>query len=100
MPRTPPARRCTTGRSQDASRGQIAAKRGNLDEADGHFASALEEAKLSRLPMLELLAVRDWKRHVLEPNGRECRSAEAAIDGACAKMNRTREELASVLAAD
>ena len=77
--------------------GQIAAKRGNLDEADGHFASALEEAKLSRLPMLELLAAQDWKRHVLEPNGRECRSAEAAIDGACAKMNRTREELTSVL---
>ena len=50
--------------------GQFAAKRGDIDEADGHFASALEEAKLSRLPMLEVLAARDWKRHVLEPRSK------------------------------
>merc|ERR1711988_1642895 len=47
--------------------GQIAAKQGQLDAADGHFADAMEEAKLSRLPMLELLAARDWKKHALEP---------------------------------
>ena len=55
---------------------KVAAKRGNRDEADGHFASALEEANLSRLPMLELLAARDWKKHLLEPNGRDCSKAE------------------------
>ena len=38
--------------------GQVAAKRGDLDAADGHFADALAEAKLSRLPMLEVLAAR------------------------------------------
>ena len=60
--------------------GQVAAKRGDLDEADGHFANAIEEAKLSRLPMLEVLAARDWKEYLLEPNGRDCSAAEAAID--------------------
>ena len=73
--------------------GQVAAKRGDLDEADGHFANALEEAKLSRLPMLEVLAARDWKEYLLEPNGRDCGGAEAVIDGACAKMKKTREQL-------
>ena len=77
--------------------GQIAAKRGNMDEADGHFANALEEAKLSRLPMLEVLAARDWKKHLLEPNGRDASEAEEAIDAACEKMNKARGELASVL---
>ena len=77
--------------------GQIAAKRGNFEEADGHFGKALEEAKLSRLPMVELLAARDWKRHVLAPQGRDASGAEAVIDGACAKMKKTREQLGSVL---
>ena len=77
--------------------GQVAAKRGELEAADGHFADALAEAKLSRLPMLEVLAARDWKRHLLAPKGRDCGAAEAAIDGACAKMKKTREQLARVL---
>ena len=79
--------------------GQIAAKRGNLEEADGHFTNALKEAKVSRLPMLEVLAARDWKRHLLEPEGRECGAAEAVIDGACTEMKKTREQLAPVLSA-
>ena len=77
--------------------GQVAAKRGNFEEADGHFATTLAEAKLSRLPMLELLAARDWKRHVLEPNGWDVSAAEAVIDAACKKMKKTRGNLASVL---
>ena len=80
--------------------GQIAAKRGDLDDAESHFANALREAKLSRLPMLEVLAARDWKRHLLAPQGRECGAAEAAIDGARLKMKKTREELAPLLEAD
>ena len=47
--------------------------------------------------MLEVLAARDWKRHLLEPNGRDASGAEAAIDEACSKMKKTREQLASVL---
>ena len=77
--------------------GQVAAKRGDLDEAEGHFANALKEAKLSRFPMLELIAARDWRKHLLEPKGRDCGAADAAIDGACAAMKKTREQLGVVL---
>ena len=77
--------------------GQIAAKRGQMDEADGHFSKAMEYAKLSLAPMLEVLAARDWKKCVLEPTGRDCALAEAAIDEACSKMKKSREDLSSVL---
>ena len=77
--------------------GQIVAKRGNLDEAESHFANAMKEAKLSRLPMLEVLVARNMKKHLLEPNGRDCSAAEEGIDSACRKMNKTREEVAWVL---
>ena len=77
--------------------GQVAAKRGNLDEADGHFAKAMEYAKLSRMPMFEVLVARDWKKHLLDPHGRGAGAAEAVIDDACARMKKTREEVAGVL---
>ena len=77
--------------------GEVAAKRGNLEEANGHFAEALEMAKQSGMPMLEVVAARDWKKHLLEPNGRDASAAEAAIDGACAKTKKPRAEVASVL---
>ena len=79
--------------------GQVAAKRGELEAADGHFADALAEAKLSRLPMLEVLAARDWKRHALVAHGRSGAEADMVIDGACGKMGKTRKQLGSVLAA-
>ena len=71
--------------------GRVAAKRGNAEEAGGHFGRALEEAKA--LPMLQLLAARDWKRSVSASGA----AADAAIDAACAKMGKSRAELASVL---
>ena len=58
---------------------------------------ALEEAKVSRLPMLEVIAARDWKRFLLLPRGKDCSGADAAIDEACAKMKKTREQIAGVL---
>ena len=73
--------------------GQVAAKRGDVEEASGHFGRALEEAAASRLPMLELLAGRDWKRAV----GESSAAADAAIDAACAKMGKSRAQLAMVL---
>lgn len=79
--------------------GQIAAKRGDLDEAASHFSNALKQAELSRLPMLEVLAARDWKRHALVAHGRGSADADAAIDSACGKMGKTRGQLASVLRA-
>ena len=79
--------------------GQVAAKRGDLDEASDHFAKALEEAKQSCFPMMELLAARDWKKYLLEPSGRDCSAAESAIDAACSQLNKTRKELGDILAA-
>jgi hypothetical protein len=63
--------------------GQVAAKRGDFEAASGHFTRGLEEARASRLPMLELLTARDWKRAVGE-------QGEAA-------MGKSRAQLASVL---
>ena len=64
----------------------------------GAIAKALEEARfLSCLPMLEVLASQRWKQHLLVPNGRDTSAADAAIDAACAKMKKSRDDLASVL---
>jgi hypothetical protein len=74
--------------------GEVAAKRGDLNEAGGHFGRALEVAKASRrLPMLELLAGQEWKRAV-DGSGA---AADAAIDTACVKMGKSRASLASLL---
>jgi hypothetical protein len=89
----------TTGRNYLAVEchcvlGQVAAKRGELEESGGHFGRALEVAKASRrLPMLELLAAQEWKRAV-SGSGAE---ADAAIDVACVKMGKSRASLASLL---
>ena len=81
--------------------GQVAAKRGDFEAASGHFSRGLEEARASRLPMLELLIARDWKRAVNEHGCFEidaaCAVLDAVIDAACAQMGKSREQLASVL---
>ena len=95
-----------------SSMGTAAAKLGNLEEASGHFARALQEAAASRLPMLELLAARDWKRAMAMvvasgSGGCGCSAvgvdmgaaadaadaADAVIDAACEKMGKTRAEM-------
>ena len=77
--------------------GIVAAKRGSLDEANGYFTQAMDYAKRSKMPMYEVLTARDWKKHLLEPNGRDTGAAEVAIDEACSKMSKTREDLARIL---
>ena len=47
--------------------------------------------------MLEVIAARDWKKHLLGPHGRDASAAEEVIDAACAKMHKTRAQLASLL---
>ena len=73
--------------------GQVAAKRGDAEAADGHFGRALEAAAASRFPLWEVIVARDWKQAVAGSGG----AAEAAIDAACAKMGKSRAELAIVL---
>ena len=77
--------------------GQVAAMKGRMGEAETQFENALEEAKLSRLPVLRIIAARDWKLHVLIPSKRERGVAEAIIDAACTKMKKTRLQLSSVI---
>jgi hypothetical protein len=76
--------------------GQVAAKRGNVEEADGHFGRALESATASRFPLLEVLAARDWKR-AAGAGASAAVVADAAIDAACVKMGKSRDQLSSVL---
>jgi hypothetical protein len=75
--------------------GQVAAKRGDVEEAGGHFAQGLVEARASRLPMLELLTARDWKRAA--GASASMANADAVIDDACVVMGKSRAQLASVL---
>lgn len=77
--------------------GKISAKRGNLAEAGEHFQNAMSEAKISRLPMLEVFAARECKKHLLEPNGLDCRPIEEKIDEACMQMKKTRKDIAAIL---
>jgi hypothetical protein len=73
--------------------GQVAAKRGDAEAACGHFSSALEAAAASRFSLLEVIVARDWKRAVPASGA----AADAAVDAACVKMGKSREQLASVL---
>jgi hypothetical protein len=93
-----PEHRCVTPRNLargHGALGQVAAKRGDLEEASGHFARGLEAAKASRFPLEEVLIARDWKRAVGEESA--AAAADAVIDAACAQMGKSREQLAQVL---
>jgi hypothetical protein len=46
------------------------------------------------LPLVEVLAAQEWARSV---GSSVATAADAAIDAACAKMGKSREQLASVL---
>jgi hypothetical protein len=70
--------------------GQVAAKRGEAEEADGHFRRALGAAAASRFPLLEVTAARDWKQAVPASGS----AADAVADTACLKMGKSRAELA------
>ena len=76
--------------------GKIAAKRGQHDEAEGHFSRACAEGVRSNLPTLEFLAGRDWRRHLLEPAGQPTGPADAVMDSACAKMGTRRGRMAAL----
>ena len=68
-----------------------------MDAASLSFQAGLNQARISRLRMVEVLVARDWKKHVLEPAGRDVSEAESVIDGACVKMKKSREQIARVL---
>ena len=77
--------------------GEIAVARGDLAAAEAEFTAAIEHVKESKLPLLELIAARNFRAHVLEPSRRGA-EADALIATACAKMNgRTAADFAALL---
>ena len=75
------------------ARGGTSASGERLVTGRALFGRALAAAASSRLPLLEVIAARDWKR-AMPASGS---AADAALDAACAKMGRSRAELALVL---
>ena len=69
--------------------GQVTAKRGDVDAADGHFGRALDAATASWFPLWVVIAARDWKRAVPESSG----AADAVIGAACIQMGKSHSEL-------
>jgi hypothetical protein len=69
--------------------GQVAAEHGGVEAADGHFERALAAAAGGPYPLVEVLVARDWKQVVPASAG----AADAVIDAACVKMDKSRSEV-------
>ena len=77
--------------------GRVAARGGDAESAEAHFRSAMNEARTARAYVFEIIAAREWKRHVLDAAGRAA-EADAVIDAACGRMGKDRATLESLLA--
>ena len=76
--------------------GEIAQGRGELEEAEREFRTALEQAGSCGMNYLALLCARDLKKLVLDGDGRGA-EGDAMIDGVCALLGKGRERFAEVL---
>ena len=74
--------------------GRVLARRGDLAGAELAFRSAIKVAQEARLPLLELIAGRELRKHVASAAS----DGEATIDTACARMKKERAQFASLLA--
>ena len=74
-----------------------AARGGDAESAEAHFRSAMNEARTARAYVLEIIAAREWQRHVLEAAGRAA-EADAVIDTACGRMGKERAAFGTLLA--
>ena len=77
--------------------GRVAARGGDTESAEAHFRSAMDEARTARAYVLEIIAAREWQRHVLEAAGRAA-EADAVIDTACERMGKERAAFGTLLA--
>ena len=75
---------------------EIAHGRGDTDEAEREFRTALEQARSCGMNFLALLCVRDLKKLVLDGDGRGA-EGDAMIDEVCASMGKGRGQFAGVL---
>ena len=75
---------------------EIAHGRGDTEEAEREFRTALEQARSCGMNFLALLCVRDLKKLVLDGDGRGA-EGDAMIDEVCALMGKARGQFAGVL---
>jgi len=77
--------------------GRVMTRRGDTKTAEEHFRAAIDLARTARMPVFEIIAAREWKRHVLDSAGRSG-EADAVIDAACARMGKKRAAFEELLA--
>ena len=77
--------------------GRVAARRGEVESAEAHFRSAVDEARTARAHAFEIVAAREWRRNVLGDAAGRAADADAVIDAACARMGKGRGAFASLL---
>ena len=77
--------------------GRVAARGGDAESAEAHFRSAIDEARTARAYVFEIIAAREWKRHVLDAAGRAA-EADVVIDAVCGRMGKERATFDSLLA--
>jgi hypothetical protein len=77
--------------------GAAAAAQGDWLGAEAHYAVALADARESGCPALEVAVGEELRRKVLAPAGKSQVDAEAAMDAACGRLGRTRDDVAALL---
>ena len=78
--------------------GVVAARRGNLKEAEASFLAGMEEALDTGAYLLELLCARDLKQFVVEKSQGQTDEADAMIAAAAGRMNKTTADFEALLA--
>ena len=78
--------------------GIVAARRGDLKEAEASFVAGMEEARDAGLYLLELLCARDMKQFVVEKSQGQADEVDAMIAAAAERMNKTTADFGELLA--
>ena len=79
--------------------GVVAARRGDLKEAEASFLAGMEEALDTGAYLLELLCARDLKQFVVEKSqGQAVGVVDAMISAAARRMNKTTADFEALLA--
>ena len=78
--------------------GIVAARRGDLKQAEASFLAGMEEARDAGLHLLELLCARDLKQFVVEKLQGQADEVDAMISAAAGRMTKTTADFGELLA--
>ena len=78
--------------------GIVAARRGDLKQAETSFVAGMEEARDAGLYLLELLCARDMKQFVVETLQGQANEVGTMIAAAAGRMNKTTADFGELLA--